>query len=82
MQIRNKKLTSKLNKKTGTRKRSTTGALKRAAKKRSQPSRKRIELKDRNEKLAPRGTSVEVVEVLETEIYEEPEFREFEEDEN
>lgn len=82
MPMTKKKIASKLKGKTGTRKRRARRAIKRVAKNPARTPRKKIATQTGNKKTVPPGTSLEVFEVVETEVYEQPVLGEFQEEES
>lgn len=74
-----KKIARKLKNKSGIRNKPRTRAFKKAAKKPAGTLGKKIETQNR--KIAPSGTSLEVFEVVETQVYERPVLGELDEEE-
>lgn len=82
MPTKSKKIVRKPNKKIEARKKLISEPSRKVARKRLQRPHKKTEIGMENPKLAPHRPSVEVIEVLETQIYEEPMLSELEEEEN
>lgn len=70
MPMTKKKVAGRLKKRVRTPRRPAARAAKRTPKKRSQMLRKKIETGQK--KIAPRGESLEVLEVVETQVFDEP----------